>query len=46
MYNDYMVQGGEHGRDTVYSIISLAALADTGHYTVNWDYGHNISWGY
>lgn len=41
-----MVRGLEHGRDTVYSIISLAALADTGWYSINWDYMHNISWGY
>lgn len=40
MYNDYMVRDIEHGRDTVYSKISLAALADTGWYDINWEYGH------
>lgn len=41
-----MVEAGEHGRDIVYSILSLAALADTGWYDVNWSYGHDVTWGY
>jgi hypothetical protein len=48
MFNDYMVRAGvssSHG-DVLYTSISLAALQDTGWYSVDISLGHSVTWGY